>query len=70
MAEAAVRMQAMRNRRRAMGLREIRLTVPDATNPAVIAETARHIAALQRHDERDVMELLETALALDADAAR
>jgi len=50
-----------------MGLREIRLTVPDASNLVVIAETARQIAALQRQDERDVMELLETALALDAD---
>ena len=70
MAEAAVRMQAMRNRRRAMGLREIRLTVPDASSPSIIAETARQIAALQRRDECDVMDLLETALALDADATR
>src|SRR2546423_9930234 len=46
--EAAERMKAMRERRRARGLRELRLIVPDARSKAVRRRVAREVAALDR----------------------
>jgi hypothetical protein len=46
MALAADRMKAMRERRRARGLRELRLIVPDARSKAVRRRIAKEVAAL------------------------
>jgi antidote-toxin recognition MazE-like antitoxin len=51
-------MKAMRERRRAKGLREVRLVVPDARDPAVRARVCRgssefESAARSRSDEVD-----------------
>ena len=46
MAFAADRMRAMRERRRARGLRELRLVVPDARSKAVRRRVAKAVAGL------------------------
>jgi hypothetical protein len=43
MANPAQRMKAMRERRRTKGLREVRLVVPDARDPAVRARVAEEV---------------------------
>jgi len=48
MVEAAERMKAMRERRRARGLRELRLIVPDARSKTVRRRVARQVATLDR----------------------
>jgi len=46
MVETAERMKAMRERRRARGLRELRLVVPDARSKAVRRRVAKQVAGL------------------------
>lgn len=48
MALASERMRAMRERRRARGLRELRLIVPDARSKAVRRRIAREVADLDQ----------------------
>jgi hypothetical protein len=48
MAQAAERMRAMRERRRAQGLRELRLVVPDPRSRAVLRRVSRHQRAAPR----------------------
>jgi len=64
MALAAERMRALRERRRARGLRELRLVVPDARSKAVRRRVAKAVATLDRDrelighlDNRDVARL-------------
>lgn len=65
MAEAADRMKAMRDRRRARGLRELRLVVPDARLQAVRRRVARAVAALDATHERDAMRWIEAVSEFD-----
>ena len=65
MAEAAERMRAMRERRRARGLRELRLIVPDARANAVRRRVAKQVASLNRSDELEAMRWIEAVSEFD-----
>ncbi|MGH8278079.1 MAG: antitoxin MazE-like protein [Gammaproteobacteria bacterium] len=62
---AAERMRVMRERRRARGLRELRLFVPDARSKQVRRRIARQVAALDRAGERDAMRWIEAVSEFD-----
>lgn len=66
MAQAAERMRAMRERRRARGLRELRLLVPDARSKAVLRRVAKEVAGLDRTAEREAMRWIEAVSEFDA----
>ena len=66
MAHAAERMRAMRERRRAQGLRELRLVVPDSRSKAVLRRVAKEVAALDRAAERDAMRWIEAVSEFDS----
>lgn len=66
MAHAAERMRAMRERRRAQGLRELRLVVPDSRSKAVLRRVAKQVAALDRAAERDAMRWIEAVSEFDS----
>jgi hypothetical protein len=66
MAQAAERMKAMRERRRARGLRELRMVVPDARSKAVRKRIARQVAALDRASETEAMRWTESVAEFDA----
>lgn len=70
MTAPAERMKMMRQRRRARGLRELRLVVADARSRAVRRRIARHVAALDPDRERDALRWIEAVSEFDADAAR
>lgn len=59
MTPAAERMKAMRERRRASGLREIRLVTLDARSPEVRERIARQIASLDPKHEAEAMDWIE-----------
>lgn len=63
---AADRMRAMRERRRARGLRELRLVVPDARSRAVRRRIAKQVEKLDRASERDAMRWIEAVAEFDA----
>jgi hypothetical protein len=65
MAEAADRMKAMRERRRARGLRELRLIVPDARSKSVRRRVAREVAALDPSREVDALNWIEAVSEFD-----
>ncbi len=65
MALAADRMRAMRERRRARGLRELRLIVPDARSQTVRRRIAKEVAGLDREDELDAMKWVEAVSEFD-----
>lgn len=60
MAEPAQRMKAMRERRRAQGLRDLRLTIPDARLAAVRRRVAEQVAQLDVATEDEAMRWIET----------
>ena len=66
MAHAAERMRAMRERRRAQGLRELRLVVPDSRSKAVLRRIAKEVAGLNRASERDAMRWIEAVSEFDS----
>ena len=66
MASAAYRMKAMRERRRARGLRELRLIVPDARSKAVRRRIAKQVAMLDRAGELDALGWIEAVSEFDA----
>jgi hypothetical protein len=66
MALAAERMRAMRERRRARGLRELRLVVPDPRSKAVRRRVARAVAALDHDKELDAMRWIEAVAEFDS----
>lgn len=66
MAFAADRMRAMRERRRARGLRELRLVVPDARSKAVRRRVAKAVAGLDRASELDAMRWIEAVSEFDS----
>ncbi|MDE2466851.1 MAG: DUF3018 family protein [Alphaproteobacteria bacterium] len=59
-------MKAMRERRRARGLRELRLIVPDARSKQVRRRIAKQVAALDRAYELDAMRWIEAVSEFDA----
>ena len=63
--EAAERMKAMRERRRARGVRELRLIVPDARSKAVRRRVAREVAALDQSREHDALKWIEAVAEFD-----
>ena len=66
MASAADRMKAMRERRRARGLRELRLIVPDARSKAVRRRIAKQVAMLDRAGELDALGWIDAVSEFDA----
>jgi len=66
MARTADRMKAMRERRRARGLRELRLIVPDARSKAVRKRVAKQVAGLDRSLELAAMQWMESVSEFDA----
>jgi hypothetical protein len=70
MAIPAERMKLMRQRRRARGLRELRLVVADPRSRAVRRRVAKQVAALDADRERDALSWIEAVSEFDADAAR
>ena len=73
MAAAAERMKAMRVRRGVRGVREIRLTAPDARSAAVRARIAGQCARLDDSHDAEAMAWVETVSEFDEpdlDAAR
>ncbi len=66
MAQAAHRMRAMRERRRAQGLRELRLVVPDPHSRAVRRRVARQVTSLDRAAEGEAMRWIEAVSEFDA----
>jgi len=65
MVQAAERMKAMRERRRARGLKELRLVVPDARSRTVRRRVARQVAALDRSRELDALKWIEAVAEFD-----
>ena len=55
----------MRERRRARGLRELRLVVPDARSKAVRKHVAKQVAALDRSRESEAMRWIESVSEFD-----
>ena len=70
MAAAAERMKMLRLRRRARGLRELRLVVADPRSRAVRRRVAKQVAGLDRDRERDALKWIEAVSEFDADATR
>ena len=66
MAQAAERMRAMRERRRAQGLRELRLVVPDPRSRTVRRRVAKQVAELDPAAEREAMRWIEAVSEFDA----
>ena len=65
MVPAAERMKAMRERRRARGLKELRLVVPDARSRTVRRRVARQVAALDRSRELEALKWIEAVAEFD-----
>lgn len=70
MAAPAERMKLMRDRRRARGLRELRLVVPDARSQAVRHRVAKQVAALNRDSEGEALSWIEVVSEADGDETR
>jgi hypothetical protein len=70
MTAPAERMKMMRQRRRARGLRELRLVVADARSRAVRRRVAKQVAGLDPGRERDALRWIESISEFDADATR
>lgn len=66
MAQPSERMKAMRERRKARGLRELRLVVPDARSKSVRRRVARQVAGLNGGSESDALEWIESVSEFDA----
>jgi Protein of unknown function (DUF3018) len=70
MAEPAERMKLMRRRRQRLGLRELRLVVPDARLEAVRDRIAAQVAKLNPDSERDALLWIEAVSEFDSDEPR
>jgi Protein of unknown function (DUF3018) len=66
MARTTERMKAMRERRRARGLRELRLIVPDARSKAVRKRVAKQVAGLDPSQESETSRWAESVSEFDA----
>jgi hypothetical protein len=65
----AERMKTMRDRRRAKGLRELRLVVPDLRSPSVQQRIAAQVAGLDPQAERETLTWIEAVSEFDAPGA-
>jgi hypothetical protein len=65
MTPVAERMKAMRERRRARGLRELRLVVPDARSRAVRRRVAKQVEGLDRTREFEALGWIEAVSEFD-----
>jgi hypothetical protein len=65
MTAPAERMKTMRARRRARGLRELRLVLPDARSPSVRRRVAVQAAKLRRVSEDDALRWIEAVSEFD-----
>ncbi len=65
MAAPAERMKAMRDRRRALGMREVRLLVPDARSPSVRERVAIQVARLNPDSEAEALKWIEAVSEFD-----
>jgi Protein of unknown function (DUF3018) len=70
MAAPAERMKAMRDRRRARGLRELRLVVPNARSLAVRRRVAKEVARLNQNDEDEALKWIEAISEFDGSTKR
>ncbi len=70
MAVPAERMKTMRERRRAQGMRELRLVVPDARSEAIRHRISAQVALLNPASEQDALDWIEAVSEFDADEAR
>jgi hypothetical protein len=70
MASPAERMKAMRERRRARHVRELRLVVPDARSRVVRRRVASQVARLNRDHELDALKWIEAISEFDTDETR
>lgn len=61
----AERMKMMRERRRARGLRELRLVVPDSRSQSVRRRVAAQVAHLSQADENDALNWIESVSEFD-----
>jgi len=59
MAALADRMKATRKRRRARGMRELRLALPDARSQEVRRRVAAAVAVLRAQSEREAIDWIE-----------
>ncbi|MDE2449314.1 MAG: DUF3018 family protein [Gammaproteobacteria bacterium] len=59
-------MRAMRERRRAQGLRELRLVVPDPHARTVLRRVATEVASLDKAAEQEAMRWIEAVSEFDA----
>jgi hypothetical protein len=66
MTAPAERMKTMRDRRRAQGLRELRLVLPDARSPSVRQRIANEVARLGRAGEDEALSWIEAVSEFDA----
>ncbi|MEP6547657.1 MAG: antitoxin MazE-like protein [Gammaproteobacteria bacterium] len=60
------RMKAMRERRRARGLRELRLVVPDVRSKAVQKRISKQVVGLDRSRESEALWWTESVSEFDA----
>jgi hypothetical protein len=67
---AAERMKAMRQRRRSIGVREVRLNLPDARSSLVKKRIAGQAAMLSGKSEDEALNWIEAVSEFDNDAAR
>lgn len=65
MTAPAERMRAMRDRRRARGLRELRLVLPDARSRSVRRRVAIQVARLRRSGEDEALDWIEAVSEFD-----
>jgi hypothetical protein len=70
MAGAAERMKSMRDRRHALGLRELRLVVPDPRSHSVRQRIAVQVAALNQRDEHEALGWIEAVGEFDETSAQ
>jgi hypothetical protein len=70
MAEPTERMKMMRARRRRLGLRGLRLVLPDARSAAVRSRIAAQVAKLNPDSEGDASLWIEAVSEFDADEPR
>ena len=70
MTAPAERMKVMRQRRRARGLRELRLVVADPRSRAVRRRVAKQVAGLDLDRERAALKWIESVSEFDTDATR
>jgi len=70
MTETAERMRAMRERRRRLAYRDVRLCVPDARSEAVRRRLAEQVARLRPESEVEALAWIEAVSEFDADGAR